>query len=165
MSGIPLAYLLANEQSQLQRKFRHTYQFTLGSLGNPDEGEVMKRNFIPAVGLSLGLALLVMPVFGQHVHQLYYNNIRSVDKDLTALTKSATANTNNGIAAFCTTPNLHLHVYYVDVSNHVHRLFYNNKTWNDEDLAAENGGIIATPTTQVSRFAIGNLQHTFYLGS
>lgn len=163
MSGIPLAYLLANKRSQLPRKFRHTYQFTFGSLGNPDEGEVMERNFIPAVGLSL--ALLVMPVFAQHVHQLYYNNVQSVDQDLTALTKSPTPNSNTGIPVFHTTPNLQLHVYYVDISNHVHNLFYNNKTWNDEDLTAEIGGMTATPTTEISCLAIGNLQHVFYLGS
>ena len=123
----------------------------------------MKRNFI--LGVGLGLALLVMPVFGQHVHQLYYNNIQWVDQDLTALTNGATPNSTTGIAAFYTTPNLQLHVYYGDINNHIHQLYYNGTRWSDEDLTGETGGMTAIPGTEVSGFAIGNLQHVFFLGS
>jgi hypothetical protein len=116
---------------------------------------------------TLTLALFASPAFCQvgHIHQLYYNNADWTDTDLTALTGGANATFYGSIAAFHTTPNKQLHVYYVDATaQHVHELYYNNTSWSDDDLTAFTGGPTASPYG-ISGFAIDNLQYIFYQGS
>ena len=101
--------------------------------------------------------------FADHVHHLWYNNIQWQDQDLTALTGGGVAFSESAITAFYTGGNKQLHVYYIDSNLHVRQLYFNNTNWSDEDLTAETGG----PTAGIwgiSGFAIGNLQHVFYIG-
>jgi hypothetical protein len=109
------------------------------------------------------LGLWHLPAFADHIHHLHYNNTRWLDQDLTTLTGGGIAASFGAIAAFYTTPNHQLHVYYVDNSaGHVHQLFYNGTSWSDADLTAFTGG----PTAYVfgiSGFSIGNLQYVFYI--
>lgn len=117
-----------------------------------------------AVCMMFGMAAL-LPAYAEHVHQLYYNNSQWVDQDLTALTGGGIAAPYGAIAAFYTTPNQQLHVYYVDVNlNHVHQLYYNNTNWSDSDLTAITGGPAAS-VYGISAYNIGNLQYIFYTGS
>jgi hypothetical protein len=114
----------------------------------------------------LSFSLAAVPARADHVHHLWYNNATWQDADLTAITgQYGTAASFGALAAFRTTPNNQLHVYYVDMNSHdVHQLYFNNKIWNDEDLTLEAGGIAASPYG-LSGFAIGNLQYVFYVGS
>jgi hypothetical protein len=70
------------------------------------------------------------------------------------------------VAAFPTTPNEQLHVYYLQInSDHVYQLFYNGATWSDEDLTALSGGKPAHDTSAVVGFPVGNYQYVFFVGS
>ena len=111
------------------------------------------------------LSLSHLPAFADHIHHLWYNNSNWQDVDLTALTGGPNSVAFGAIAAFRTTPNNQLHVYYVDFSaNHVHQLYYNGASWSDADLSAVVGGPAAYPYG-ISGFSIGNLQYVFYQSS
>lgn len=113
----------------------------------------------------LFLWLAQIPAFADHIHHLWYNNSNWQDVDLTALTNGGVATSFGAIAAFRTTPNNQLHVYYVDQnSDHVHQLYFNNTTWSDDDLTAFTGGPAASPYG-ITGFAIGNLQYVYYVSS
>jgi hypothetical protein len=102
--------------------------------------------------LALMLALFAVPAFSQvgHIHQLYYNNASWADTDLTALTGGGIASPYGAIAAFYTTPNDQLHVYYVDNnSQHVHQLYYNKKSRSDADLTAFTGARSLWPSNSL----------------
>lgn len=118
--------------------------------------------------LAVCLILLVVshvPAHADHIHHLWYNNSQWQDKDLTVLTGGGVATPYGAIAAFDTTPNKQLHVYYVDINaQHVHQLYYNGKSWSDADLTSLTGGPTANPYG-ITGFAIGNLQYVFYVGS
>jgi hypothetical protein len=104
------------------------------------------------------------PAYGDHIHHLWYNNSNWQDVDLTTLTGGPNSTPYGAIAAFRTTPNNQLHVYYVDSSaSHLHQL-YKGKSWTDSDLTALTGGPQAY-AYGISGFAIGNLQYVFYVGA
>ena len=66
------------------------------------------------------------------------------------------------MAAFTTTPNNQIHVYYQGSNYHeVRQLFFNGTSWSDEDLSAETGtdGSIAGFW---AGFSVGNYQYLFY---
>jgi hypothetical protein len=109
-----------------------------------------------------------VPAFGQHLHQLYYNNSNWTDTDLTSLVGGPYP-AQVGITAFNTTPNNALHVFYVSNSDsHIHELFYNGSFWSDADLTAASGGVTAVTSTfsaPNSGFALGNAQYFYFCGS
>jgi hypothetical protein len=110
------------------------------------------------------LLLTYLPAHADHVHHLWYNNSNWQDVDLTAMTGGGIATPFGAIAAFRTTPNNQLHVYYVDSNaQHVHQLYYNGSSWTDNDLTSFTGGPQAY-AYGISGFAIGNLQYVFYTG-
>lgn len=117
--------------------------------------------------IGFGLALAAIPALGQHIHELYYNNVSWADTDLTTLTGGATVYPQ-GITAFYTTPNDQLHVYYVSNNNldfHIHQLYYNGSSWSDADLTAITGGMSAANSSGMSGFSIGNAQYVYFCGS
>jgi hypothetical protein len=129
--------------------------------------DVARYASITLKALVAGLIVVLtglLPAHADHVHQLYYNNSNWTDTDLTALTGGGIATSFGAIAAFYTTPNQQLHVYYVDVADHVHQLYYNGTNWSDEDLSALTGGPTASPYG-ITGFSIGNLQYVFYTGT
>ena len=119
--------------------------------------------------LGLVVAFFATPVFGQAVHELYYNNSTWVDTNLSSLTSGPTVGLA-GIAAFYTTPNNQLHVYYLgwddpDRVYHIHQLYYNGVTWSDEDLTAATNGVPVFTGSGVSGFSIGNAQYVYFIGT
>src|SRR5437588_375690 len=97
-------------------------------------------------------ALITIPSqsFGQHIHELFYNNVNWVDTDLSALTGAARAE-SQGIAAFYTIPNDEFHVYYASGGDrHIHQLYFNGSAWSDSDLTALTGATIAFPGSAIS---------------
>jgi len=124
------------------------------------------RLFVFVLGLTL--ALCTVPAFGQHVHQLYYNNSTWTDTDLTSLAGGPSP-AQVGITAFNTTPNNDLHVFYVSNSDsHIHQLYYNGSSWTDSDMTAATGGVTAITNTfsaPSSGFALGNAQYLYFCGS
>jgi hypothetical protein len=117
--------------------------------------------------IVIGCALLAVPSFAQHLHQLYYDNANWTDSDLTALTGGPVLYPQS-IAAFYTTPNDQLHVYYasnVDLDFHVHQLFYNGSSWSDQDLTALTGGSLASNSSGMSGFSIDDAQYVYFCGS
>jgi len=124
----------------------------------------LRPTFTALATCLIWLVLWHQPAHADHVHHLWYDNANWQDQDLTALTNGGIAGSNGAIAAFRTTPNNELHVYYVDVNAyHVHQLYFNNTSWRDEDLTSYSGGPQAL-WNEVSGFAIGNLQYIFYAG-
>ena len=124
-------------------------------------------NSITVCLLALVVALFATPVFGQAVHELCYNNSTWVDTNLSSLTSGPTVGLA-GIAAFNTTPNNQLHVYYLgwddpDRVYHIHQLYYNGVTWSDEDLTAATNGVSAFTGSGVSGFSIGNAQYVYFI--
>jgi hypothetical protein len=81
------------------------------------------------------------------------------DLDLTSTEGAPTDGQYGGIVAFPTTPNGQYHIYYAP-SGEVYQLYYNG-TWAVEDLT--NGKGKADPNSGMAGFAIGNLQHVFYM--
>jgi hypothetical protein len=118
------------------------------------------------VATCLSLILFAnLPAFADHIHHLWYNNTLWQDQDLTTLTGGGIATSSGAIAAFYTTPNRQLHVYYVDNnSQHVHQLYDNGTSWSDSDLTASTGGPAAYPYG-ITGFSIGNLQYVFYVST
>jgi hypothetical protein len=121
------------------------------------------------VSCLLGLTLLASPAFGQHLHQLEYNNSDWADTDLTAASGGPTVY-NIGVTAFTTSSNGQIHVYYVASANSdenydVHQLYYDGSTWTDEDLTVATGGANAYNGTGMSGFAIGNAQYVYFCDS
>lgn len=128
---------------------------------------VSKQGFTYSGKTLISLLLLVvfsqLPAFADHVHHLWYNNSIWQDQDLTVLTGGA-VNYGAAVAAFYTTPNDQLHVYYADTSGYVHQLYYNNTSWSDENLTAELGAPLAYQYG-LSGFSIGNYQYVFYISA
>ncbi len=92
------------------------------------------------------------------------NNKKWTGVDLTKKTKGPLANASNGIAAFATTPNNQLHVFYV-AGNHVNQLFLPTpaKKWANQDLTALTDGGLAQYPGGMAGFSIGNEQYVYYL--
>ena len=113
--------------------------------------------------LLMLLMIVHSPAYADHIHHLWYNNSNWQDQDITALAGGPDTANYFAMAAFRTTPNNQLHVYYVDAAaGHVHQLYYNNTSWSDDDVTAFTGGPQAYPYG-ISGFAIGNLQYVFYV--
>jgi hypothetical protein len=116
--------------------------------------------------LAICVALFLLAVAsapGQQVHQLLYNGSIWMDENLNGTLVDSFF---TGVAAFPTTPNEQLHVYYLQInSDHVYQLFYNGATWSDEDLTALSGGKPAHDTSAVVGFPVGNYQYVFFVGS
>ncbi len=92
------------------------------------------------------------------------NNKKWTGADLTKKTKGPLANASNGIAAFATTPNNQIHVYYVS-GNHVNQLFLPTpaKKWSNQDLTALTGGGLAQYSGGMAGFSVANEQYVYYL--
>ena len=96
------------------------------------------------------------------VHMLFYDNSSSTDQDISAAAGQPGACAYGVMAAFTTTPNNQIHVYYQGSNYHeVRQLFFNGTSWSDEDLSAETGtdGSIAGFW---AGFSVGNYQYLFY---
>jgi hypothetical protein len=108
--------------------------------------------------------LAVASASGQQVHQLLYNGSTWMDENLNGTLVDPVF---TGVAAFPTTPNEQLHVYYLESyldADHVHQLFYNGVSWSDEDLTTLSGGEPAQNTSAVVGFPVGNYQYVFFVG-
>jgi hypothetical protein len=113
----------------------------------------------------LAVALLCVPLFGQHIHQLFYNNADWTDSDLTSLAGGPVVYPQ-GVAAFYTTPLDQFHVYYASNGDfHVHQLFYNGNAWADSDLTALTGGAVASNSAGMSGFSFGDAQYLYFCSS
>jgi hypothetical protein len=90
-------------------------------------------------------------------------------QDLTALTRSPSANTSDAITAFATTPNDQLHVYYISSGpqsqDHVNQLFFNGSSWSNEDLTSATHAKNAVDFKGMSGFSLGNYQYVYYVGN
>lgn len=98
--------------------------------------------------------------YDSHVHQYTFKNKKWSDLDLTASEGAPGNGAYGGMAAFATTPNKQFHAYY-QPSSDVYQLFYSGTGWASQDLTGGFGQ--ADDNSGMSGFAIGNLQHVFYL--
>jgi hypothetical protein len=96
-----------------------------------------------------------------HVHQFTRNKTWS-DLDLTASMGAPTDTQFGGAVAFPTTPNNQFHVYY-HPSTELYQLYFNGTAWSWQDLTG--GGGNANDNSGVAGFAIGNLQHVYYIAN
>jgi len=100
----------------------------------------------------------------QHIHQLLYNNSLWGDSDLTAQTGGALSSTSTQLAAFATTPNNALHVYYMASTGHIHQLYNTGSSWADEDLTAETGGPSGNGVWMAG-VNIANFQYVYFVAN
>ena len=115
------------------------------------------------------LSVFAIQANAQHVHQLLYNNYNWTDQNLSGepLYQANNPEVPTGIAAFTTSPNNQVHVYYVGADGHVHQRtqsqirFFGLTRWVDEDLTLETGGDPVVAPTHLGAFSIGNLQYVF----
>ena len=76
------------------------------------------------------------------------------------------ASQSSGVAAFNTTPNNQFHIFYQDVSNNIHGLYFNGSLWSDGNMTAAIPGASALPYgSGISGFSIGNFQYVYFVGS
>jgi len=120
------------------------------------------QRFVSCV-LGIMLVLSAVSAFAQngHLHQLNYNNASWVDSDVTSLTGGDLPQPQ-GIAAFTTTPNNQLHVYYVSQNGGLHQAYFNGTSWSDENLTAVTGGTGPFAQSAVTGFSIGNAQYVYF---
>lgn len=128
-----------------------------------DYQKSVSRLFFAILGIGLWLAITGMPAHAQYIHQLSYNGSNWTDENLNGSLVGIT-----GVAAFATTPNDQSHVYYLTPwgleQGHVHQLFYNGASWSDEDLTVLSGGEVASATSAVVGFPVGNYQYVYFVG-
>jgi hypothetical protein len=99
----------------------------------------------------------------RHVHQLYYNNTKWLDEDLTGFTNGALAAAGSALSSYAMADAKQF-VYFVASNQHVHQLYYNTTKWLDEDLTGFTNGALAAAGSALSSFAMANgTQHVFYL--
>ena len=153
-----------NHNTKLKKE-RIMFQNTFATLISLGAGPAFTR-IRKVLGACLALLMLTqLPAYADHIHHLWYNNSNWQDVDLTTLTNGGIATPYGAIAAFNTTPNKQLHVYYVDNTyQHLHQLYYNGKSWSDEDLTSFTGGPTASPYG-IGALAVDNLQYIFYIGT
>jgi len=118
---------------------------------------------LAACVMGIVLALCAAPVFGQngHLHQINYNDSSWVDSDLTVLAGGDLPQPQ-GVAAFTTTPNNQLHIYYVGQKGGLHQAYFNGTSWSDENLSVVTGGGDPTPQSALAGFSIGNAQYVYF---
>ena len=112
----------------------------------------------------------------RHLNQLYYNNSRWVDQDLSARVHGFSLSPEAGITAFAVTAG-QLEAYCVTNDMDVHQLTLKNNTWTDEDLTALTGGpldfsingMVAFKTTPNNQFHLyyppNDLYQLYFNGS
>ena len=117
------------------------------------------------------LSLFAIPANAQHVHQLLYNNYNWTDQNLVGEPAGSNDPYPTGNAAFTTTPNNEVHVYYVGSDADIHQRtqshtppFFGVSRWVDEDLTQETGAepVGLDIVTMLSGFSEGNYQYVFY---
>jgi hypothetical protein len=138
------------------------------SMSSNSSRKTMKGSLHFWICLICLLSLFAIRANAQHVHQLLYNNYNWTDQSLAGSPVLDIEPYPIGNAAFTTTPNNQVHVYYVDSINHVHQRtrsqirFFGVPRWVDEDLTQETGAEPAYAVTMLSGFSEGNYQYVFY---
>jgi cell division protein YceG involved in septum cleavage len=121
------------------------------------------RSALSSFGMANGTQHVYFVADNQHVHQLYYNNTKWLDEDLTGFTNGALAAAGSALSGFAMangTP----HVYFVASNQHVYQLYYNYKKWLDEDLTGFTNGALAAAGSALSSFAMANgTQHVYFV--
>jgi hypothetical protein len=133
-----------------------------------NSGKVMRASLQALIYLFGIISLFAIPASAQHVHQLLYNNYNWSDQNLAGEPVLDVDPLPIDNAAFTTTPNNQLHVYYIGSDNHIHQRtqsqmrFFGLSRWVDEDLTQETGAEPAYAATMLSGFSEGNYQYVFY---
>jgi len=96
------------------------------------------------------------------LHQYTFAGGHWADLDLTSSIGAPTDPHYGGIVAFATRPNNQYHVYY-QPDNDVYQLYFNGSSWSYQNLTGGAGQ--ASYNSGMAGFAIGNLQHVFYMSS
>ncbi len=96
-----------------------------------------------------------------HVHQFTGKGKKWTDLDLTVAMGAPVDDWYGGGVAFPTTDNNQFHIFY-QPSPEVYQLYYNGSSWSSEDLTG-GAGRADYYGSGMAGFAIGNLQHVFYL--
>ncbi len=94
-------------------------------------------------------------------HFLHADGLWTED-DLTKRMGAPTDGNSGQAVAFETTANDQYHIYYAPNSE-VYQVYFNGTIWSVEDLTGGNGN--ADANAGMSGFAIGNLQHVFYMSN
>jgi hypothetical protein len=129
------------------------------------------RLFLATYTVGLLISVVAVPLHAQYVHQLSSNGSNWIDQGLTGVP----VDWYTGLGAFLTTPNDQIHAYYLtgpgtgddlcSVTDHVHQLFYNGTSWQDDDLTMLSGGPPAAACTTVTGFSVGNYQYVYFVAA
>jgi hypothetical protein len=119
------------------------------------------RSFLVPSILFTGLLFLMLTLAAQaqSINELSYTGYSWVDQSL----QGTLGGSFGGIAAFITTPNNQMHVYYRGVDQHIHQRYPNGSgTWIDEDLTSETHAPSTDPYSYVKGLSVQNFQYVFY---
>lgn len=97
-----------------------------------------------------------------HLNRYYHVPRQWIDRDWTTTIGAPSDAYGGGIVAFPTTPNNQFHIFYAP-STEVYQIYYNGTAWSVEDLTGGAGH--AHNSSGMAGFAIGNLQHVYYVAN
>lgn len=153
----------------------HVHQFLYNNVGWTDE-DLTALTKTPSDPAGNVVALVVpgtkkLRVYVQagpndHIYQLASNNnVKWTASDLTKKAKGAPPDDDTSLAAFATTPNKQIHVYYASMG-HINELLLPTPAtkWQNSDLTAEAGGGDVSRYYGIAGFSLQNLPYVFYVG-
>ena len=120
-------------------------------------------------GFSIGnLQYVYYVAAGGDVHELYYNNVKWADEDITALANAVPSPQypNGALSAMVIPGTTKLRVYYIGTNNHVIQLASTkNKKWTTADLTKKTKGPLANSTNGAVAFTTtpNNQIHVYYV--
>ena len=120
-------------------------------------------------GFSIGnLQYVYYVAAGGDVHELYYNNVKWADEDITALASAVPSPQypDGALSAMVIPGTTKLRVYYIGTNNHVIQVAStNNKKWTTADLTKKTKGPLANSTNGAVAFATtpNNQTHVYYV--
>jgi hypothetical protein len=153
----------------------HIHQFLYNNVRWSDEDLTVLTKTQPSAARNV--AALVVPgtkklrVYFQagpndHIFQLAStNNVEWSSSDLTKKSKGAAPDYDTSLAAFVTTPNKQIHIYYgSDGDINEFLLPTPATTWQNSDLTAETGSGSLSRYYGIAGFSLQNLPYVFYVG-
>ena len=123
---------------------------------------------VSLTGFSLNGADHIIYLAGnQHVNHAWWNGSSWSNEDLNALAQpSAVADPGTALSSY-TDNNGMVHVYYLDVNEHVCQLWWSGQAWVNQDWTAASGtSAVATPGSALSSYsAFNGLEFVYYFDS
>jgi cell division protein YceG involved in septum cleavage len=166
-NGTQRVYFVTDNQHVHQLYYNNTKWLDEDLTGFTNGASAAAGSALSSFAMANGTQHVYFVADNQHVHQLYYNNTKWLDEDLTGFTNGASAAAGSALSSFAMA-NGTQHVYFVASSQHLHQLYYDSAKadakWHDEDLTGFTNGGLAAAGSALSSFAMANgTQHVYFV--